>query len=79
MGIADWPAAERPRERLLARGAVVLSDAELLSLLLRTGMAGRSAIDVARDLMLRLAKVDAGIALGLHLGRSQRAASQHGC
>jgi DNA repair protein RadC len=53
MSIADWPAAERPRERLLARGAFVLSDAELLSLLLRTGVAGRSALDVARDLLTR--------------------------
>jgi DNA repair protein RadC len=53
MSIADWPAAERPRERLLACGAFVLSDAELLSLLLRTGVAGRSALDIARDLLGR--------------------------
>jgi DNA repair protein RadC len=44
---------ERPRERLLARGAGALSDAELLALLLRTGSAGRSALDVARDLLGR--------------------------
>lgn len=51
MGICDWPAGERPRERLLAHGAFVLSDAELLALLLRTGVAGRSALDLARDLL----------------------------
>src|SRR6185436_4297368 len=45
------PVGKRPRERLLAHGAFVLSDAELLALLLRTGVAGRSALDVARDLL----------------------------
>jgi DNA repair protein RadC len=48
MAIKDWPEGERPRERLLAHGAGVLSDAELLALFLRTGSAGRSAIDVGR-------------------------------
>ncbi len=51
MRIADWPPSERPRERLLARGAPVLSDAELLSLLLRTGSYGRSSLELARDLL----------------------------
>ena len=51
--IRDWPARERPRERLLAHGAAALSDAELLSLLVRTGMPGRSALDLARDLLAR--------------------------
>ena len=51
MGICNWPVGERPRERLLAHGAIVLSDAELLALLLRNGVAGRSALDVARDLL----------------------------
>ena len=37
MAISDWPLAERPRERLLAQGAAVLSDAELLAIFLRTG------------------------------------------
>ncbi len=41
--------SDRPRERLLARGAAALSDAELVSLLLRTGVAGKSALDLARD------------------------------
>ena len=48
MTIKDWPEGERPRERLLAHGASVLSDAELLALFLGTGSTGRSAIDVGR-------------------------------
>lgn len=49
--IDDWPAAERPREKLLQQGAAALSDAELLAILIRTGVKGKSAIDVARDLL----------------------------
>jgi DNA repair protein RadC len=49
MAITDWPENERPRERLLAQGAQVLSDAELLAIFLRTGAPGKSAVDVARD------------------------------
>jgi DNA repair protein RadC len=48
---------ERPRERLLAHGAAALSDAELVALLLRTGIAGASALDVARDLIERFGGV----------------------
>lgn len=51
MPIMDWPAAERPREKLLARGAMSLSDAELLAILLQTGIAGKTAVDLARDLL----------------------------
>ena len=51
MAITDWPLAERPRERLLAQGAARLSDVELLSIFLRTGYAGKSATDLARDLL----------------------------
>jgi DNA repair protein RadC len=51
MGIADWPVSERPRERLLDQGARVLADAELLAICLRTGMAGKSAVQLARDLI----------------------------
>ncbi len=51
MAITDWPADERPRERLLARGAAALSDAELLALFLRVGIRGKSAVDLARDLI----------------------------
>ncbi len=51
--IAEMPDLERPRERLLAHGGGSLSDAELLAILLRTGRAGRSALDVARDVLVR--------------------------
>jgi len=51
MAISDWPLAERPRERLLAQGATVLSDAELVAVLLRTGLPGKSAVELARDLL----------------------------
>ncbi|MBP0047113.1 DNA repair protein RadC [Marinobacterium sp. AK62] len=51
MTIRDWPASERPREKLLARGATALSDAELLAIFLRTGVQGRSAVDLARQLL----------------------------
>lgn len=51
MSIRDWPAAERPREKLLAQGAATLTDAELLAIFLRTGVAGQSAVDLARHLL----------------------------
>jgi DNA repair protein RadC len=53
MRISDWPLAERPRERLLAKGAAALSDAELVAVLLRSGVRGKSAVDLARDLLTR--------------------------
>ncbi|MBL0354780.1 MAG: DNA repair protein RadC [Candidatus Dechloromonas phosphoritropha] len=53
MAITDWPEGERPRERLLAHGAEVLSDAELLAIYLRVGVRGKSAVDLARELLLR--------------------------
>lgn len=49
MPITDWPETERPREKLLAQGAAALSDAELLALFIRTGLRGRTALDLARD------------------------------
>lgn len=51
--INEWPAAERPREKLLLQGAETLSDAELLAIFLRTGVRGKSAVDLARDVLLR--------------------------
>jgi DNA repair protein RadC len=51
MAISDWPAEERPRERLLARGASALSDAELLAIVLRTGVRGKDAVELARELL----------------------------
>ena len=53
MGIRDWPEGERPREKLLNKGAQSLSEAELLAIFLRTGVAGKSAVDMARDLIKR--------------------------
>ncbi len=51
MPIKNWPIDERPREKLLLRGASALSDAELLAIFLRTGIAGKTAVDLARDLL----------------------------
>lgn len=53
MSIKFWPECERPRERLLLKGAGVLSDAELLAIFLRTGTAKESAIEMARRLICR--------------------------
>ena len=51
MAITDWPEQERPREKLLQRGADALSDAKLLAIFLRTGVAGKTAVDLARELL----------------------------
>ena len=51
MAIRDWPIDERPREKLLDKGAGALSDAELLAVLLRTGLPGGSALDLARNVL----------------------------
>lgn len=51
MAITDWPLAERPREKLLEQGAAALSDAELLAIFLRTGIAGIDAVSLARQLL----------------------------
>lgn len=51
MPITDWPADERPREKLLQQGAQSLSDAELLAIFLRTGVKGKSAVELARELL----------------------------
>ncbi|MDP3538737.1 MAG: DNA repair protein RadC [Azonexus sp.] len=53
MAISDWPEGERPRERLLTLGPAALSDAELLAIYLRVGVRGKSAVDLARDLLQR--------------------------
>ncbi|RLA22636.1 MAG: hypothetical protein DRQ61_05810 [Gammaproteobacteria bacterium] len=51
MSIKDWPADERPREKLLNRGPQSLSDAELLAIFLRTGIKGKTAVDLSRELL----------------------------
>ena len=52
MSISSWPPMERPREKLLAAGAGSLSDAELLAVFLQTGIKGKTALELARDLLL---------------------------
>jgi DNA repair protein RadC len=64
MAITDWPLHERPRERLLALGPASLADAELLAILLRTGSKGRSAVDLARELLGRFGSVSALLEAG---------------
>ena len=59
MAICDWPVAERPREKLLERGAASLSDAELLAIFLRTGSPGLSAVDLARQLLSEMGSLRA--------------------
>ena len=51
MAITDWAVEDRPREKLLNKGAEALTDAELLAIFLRTGIKGKSAVDLARDLI----------------------------
>ncbi len=52
MSITDWPLADRPREKLLTQGANNLTDTELLAIFFRTGMQGKSAVDLARETLL---------------------------
>lgn len=51
MAIIDWPEEQRPRERLIKNGAHVLSNPELLAIFLRTGVKGKNAIELGRDLL----------------------------
>ena len=51
MAINQWPAEERPREKLLNKGPAALSDAELLAIFIRTGVNGKTAVDLSRDLL----------------------------
>ena len=57
--IKDLPDSEKPRERLLAKGADALKDSELIAILLRTGTQGLSAIDVAQSLLNKFGTLDA--------------------
>jgi len=59
MAITDWPADERPREKLLHKGAESLADAELLAIFLRVGLPGKSAVDLARDLLAHFGSLEA--------------------
>ena len=51
MAMTDVPVSERPREKLLTRGAETLTDAELLAIFVRTGVPGRSAVEIAHDII----------------------------
>jgi DNA repair protein RadC len=62
VSIADWPEGERPREKLLQRGASALSDAELLAIFLRTGVRGKSAVDLAREMLAQFGSLNGLIA-----------------
>jgi DNA repair protein RadC len=73
MAITDWPMSERPRERLLKEGAHALSDAELLAIFLRVGVRGKSAVDLARDLMLQFGSLN-----GLFAASQQACTRVHG-
>lgn len=64
MPISQWPIAERPRERLLALGPAGLSDAELVAVCLRTGIGGKSAVDLARELIARFGGLSGLLAAG---------------
>ena len=59
MAISQWSSASRPRERLLSVGAQALSDEELLAIFLRTGIAGYSAVDLARQLLRQFGSIHA--------------------
>lgn len=59
MSITDWPVDDRPREKLIAKGADALSDAELVAIFLRTGVKGKSAVDVARESLTRFGSLSA--------------------
>ena len=59
MRLKDQPASERPRERLVAKGADALSDAELIAILLRTGLKGTNAVEIGKQLMHKFGSLQA--------------------
>ncbi len=73
MAIKDWPADERPREKLLQHGPQILSDAELLAIFLRTGVTGISAVELARTLLSNFGSLRA-----LLEANQKQFCSQHG-
>jgi DNA repair protein RadC len=66
MAITDWPADERPREKLLKNGAYSLSDAELLAIFLRVGTPGKTALDLARELIVHYGNLKSLLAAKQH-------------
>lgn len=73
MAIRDWPAAERPREKLIELGAEALSDAELLAIFLRVGVVGKSAVDLARDLLTQFGSLN-----GIFIASESELSQVHG-
>ena len=59
MSIIDWPVDDRPREKLLTKGPEALSDAELVAILLRTGIKGMTAVDLGREVLKRFGSISA--------------------
>ena len=83
MTIKDWPTAKRPREKLLQMGSAALTDAELLAIFLRTGTTGKTAVDLARELLDQFGSLkalldadQAHFCLGLGLGSAKYAQLQ---
>jgi len=73
MAIKDWPEQQRPRERLFKEGASALSDPELLAVLLRVGVKGRSAVELGRDLLQEFGSIS-----GLFAATRKRMSAVHG-
>ncbi len=73
MAITDWPADERPREKLMQKGVEALSDAELLAIFLRVGVVGKSAVDLARDLLTHFGSLN-----GIFSADAQEISRLHG-
>lgn len=73
MAITDWPASERPREKLIEQGAASLSDAELLAIFLRVGVVGKSAVDLARDMLTQFGSLN-----GIFAASEQELSQIHG-
>ena len=69
MNIREWPAEERPREKLLIRGPEVVSDAELLAVFFGTGLPGRNAIDLGRELLARHGGLRGLLSLPITVGK----------
>ena len=67
MAISDWPVERRPRERLLAEGAERLLDAELLAVLLRTGVRGTDAVELGAQLLKRFGSINRLLGAGAEL------------
>jgi DNA repair protein RadC len=67
MAISQWPLDRRPRERLLAEGAEQLLDAELLAVVLRTGVRGKNAIELGAELLARFGSITGLLAAGAEL------------